>query len=319
MSEGHSTGPPRQPLDQQPPTPQRRWSNGAGHPPAPATPELARVQAEPRLVDDLAACDFYHTMDVPGHGRVEGHWDLRPNLGAYLGNVRLAGKRVLEVGAADGFITFQMERQGAHVVSYDLSDQFGWDVVPYARILERDAGRDDDGDWVTSEETFKAGIRRLNNAYWLCHRAFGSTASLVHGTVYDVPGEIGEVDVCTFGSLLLHTRDPFGALASALRLTRETVIVTEPRGRIRLPAAVSAATRLLPARVHKPAMRFLPAWRTSQNPDGWWRLSPELVVAFLGVLGFEHTRVNYHAQLYKGRTRPMFTVVGQKGSRPSGR
>jgi hypothetical protein len=59
-------------------------------------------------------------------------------------------------------------------------------------------------------------------------------------------------------------------------------------------------------------MRFLPDWRTAQNPDGWWRLSPDLVVAFLGVLGFEETRISYHSQLYKGQARPMFTVVGRR-------
>lgn len=274
--------------------------------------DIATVQAPPLRVRGLEECDFYHTFDVPGHGPVRGHWDLRPNLGAYLGGVSFGGKRVLELGTADGFISFHIERQGADVVSYDLSDEFHWDVVPYARIVDRNGARDDDGDWVTSVETFKAGIQRLNNAYWLCHEAFGSNAHLVHGTVYAVPDAIGQVDIATFGSLLLHTRDPFGALASSLRLTRQTVIVTEPMGRIRLPRSMSKVVRLLPSRVHKPSMRFLPDWRTGQNPDGWWRLSPDIVVAFLGVLGFERTEVSYHSQLYKGHPRPMFTVVGHR-------
>ena len=284
--------------------------------PLPDRRAIARIQAPPRAVHDLRDCDFYHTFDVPGHGPVHGHWDLRPNLGAYLGGVSFRGKRVLELGTADGFITFHIEREGGDVVSYDLSEDFEWDVVPYAQILDRDTARDDDGDWVTSAETFRQGIRRLNNAYWLCHAAYGSNASLVHGTVYAVPDDIGPVDIATFGSLLLHTRDPFGALASALRLTRETVIVTEPQGRVRLPPALSRAARLLPSRLHKPSMRFLPDWRTAQNPDGWWRLSPDLVIAFLGVLGFEKTEVSYHSQLYKGQPRPMFTVVGRRTRTP---
>jgi hypothetical protein len=197
-----------------------------------------------------------------------------------------------------------MERQGAEVVSYDLSPDYRWDVVPYAR-----RGRDH---WVSTDDGFKAGIARLNNAYWLCHRSFNSRAQLVHGTVYAVPDEIGEVDVATFGAILLHTRDPFAALASALRLTRQMVVVTEPRDRLSVPPAIGSVRNLLPRRLRRPAMRFLPDWRTGRDPDGWWQLPPELVVAFLGVLGFEDTRVLHHRQLYNGRSRPMFTVVGHR-------
>jgi hypothetical protein len=134
----------------------------------------------------------------------------------------------------------------------------------------------------------------------------------VHGDVYSVPEEIGHVDVSVFGALLLHTRDPFAALASAARLTREAVVVTEPRDRLSPPAVLSGLTRRLPRRVHKPAMRFLPDWRTGRYPDGWWRLSPDVVVAFLGVLGFERAAVTFHGQLHRGRRRRMFTVVGHR-------
>ena len=37
-----------------------------------------------------------------------------------------------------------------------------------------------------------------------------------------------------------------------------------------------------------------------------------VIVDFVGVLGFEDTTVSYHTQLYKGRPRKMFTVVGRR-------
>lgn len=276
------------------------------------TAGIASVAAPPRVVDDLAACDFYHTMDIPGHGHVEGQWDLRTTLGAYLGGVDLAGRRVLELGTADGCITFDMERRGAEVVSYDLSPDFRWDVVPYARSALSTARTGDPGHWLTTEDRFKDGIGRLNNAYWLGHRAHSSKATMVYGDVYSVPEEIGDVDVALFGAILLHTRDPFAALASPLRLTRRTVIVTEQLDRLSLPPALSRLRHLLPRRLRRPAMRFLPDWRSGRDPDGWWRLSPDLVVDFVGVLGFEDTEVSYHTQLYQGRPRRMFTVVGHR-------
>ena len=39
-----------------------------------APPEL---YAQPRHVESLDDCWFYHTTDVPGHGTVPGNWDLR--------------------------------------------------------------------------------------------------------------------------------------------------------------------------------------------------------------------------------------------------
>lgn len=272
----------------------------------------ADIYAQPRVVKDLGSCDFYHTMEVPGHGLVEGPWDLRQGFRSYLGGVSFRSKRVLELGCADGYIGFEMEGQGADVVGYDLSEDFRWDVVPYARKSTNAARQRDDGYWLATDEGFKEGIRRLNNAYWLCHRAKASNARMVYGSVYEVPKGIGDVDIATFGAILLHTRDPFAALASPLRLTRQTVIVTEPRDRLSLPPLLRRPRALLPRRLCRPAMRFVPDWRTAKDPDGWWSLSPELIVAFLGVLGFEDTRVAYHSQLYKGRLRPMFTVVGHR-------
>ena len=59
---------------------------------------------------------FYHVMDVPGLGQVGGAWDLRSNLDVYLGRASYAGTTVLDIGAADGFIGFELEKRGARVV-----------------------------------------------------------------------------------------------------------------------------------------------------------------------------------------------------------
>ena len=69
--------------------------------------------AEPRTVTSLDDCYFYHTVEIPGHSVVTGEWDLRPGLDAYLGHFDFAGKRVLDVGAASGILSFHVERQGA--------------------------------------------------------------------------------------------------------------------------------------------------------------------------------------------------------------
>jgi SAM-dependent methyltransferase len=257
------------------------------------------IYAQPRTVTDPESCFFYHTIDIPGYGTKIGEWDLRRGVDRYLGKVDLTGKRVLEMGTANGFLCFEMERRGADVVAVDLSEEHSWDLVPFAKY---EAEEDD--------SARKSHVRRTNNAWWLGHAAFGSRARVVYTPAYSVPEQIGAVDIATFGSILLHLRDPFHALWNASRLTRETVIVTD----------LLFARDVFPFNMldmfQRPAMRFAPNPKTGRPYETWWRLNPEIIKRFLGVLGFESTTVTYHYQLSTRRRMtlpvPMFTVVGHR-------
>jgi len=253
--------------------------------------------ASPRVVDDANDCYFYHTMDIPGHGLVKGEWDLREGVREYLGGVDFGGKRVLELGTASGFVCFHMEKEGAEVVAYDLSEDESWDVVPFAR-----------GDTSQVVAARKVHIRKLNNGWWFTHRKLNSRAKVVYGNVYSVPESIGSVDIAVFGSILLHVRDPFLALQNALKLVKETVIVTD-----RMPRIYPFLKLIRPATGR--TMRFVPKYATQQPWDTWWRLSPELIAEFMGVLGFERVEIQFHRQRYESSppSRPkMFTIVGHR-------
>lgn len=276
------------------------------------------IYVEPRIVTDLAECNFYHTMEVPGYGLVEGQWDLRGRAADYLGHVELHGRRVLELGKASGFLTFEMERLGAEVVAYDLSENDDWDVVPMARLARSQSEISSlyppgVKHWTDFLRIRREAIGRLHNAFWLAHRAFSSRARLALGTVYDVPTEIGVVDVATFGAILLHLRDPFLALQRSLRLTRQTAVVTElvPDGvqHVAGPIAEGAAER---ARALGAYVKFIPDPAAGGPLDIWWQLSPELVVRWLAILGFEDASVTTHEQTCRGAQIPLYTVVAHR-------
>ncbi len=257
-------------------------------------PRGTSLYAEPRTVTDLEECYFYHSMEIPGYGLVEGPWDLRGGVDDYLGGIDLRDRRVLEVGTASGFLCFTMEGRGADVVAYDLSDKHSWDVVPYAQY-----------DHDSFDAQRREHLLKLNNSWWLAHRAFESSAKVVYGTAYEIPEEIGRVDVTTFGNVLRHLRDPFLALERGLRLTTETVIVTEnPSLRYSLP---QMAASLL-----KPNMAFLPNFERVQPRESWWHFTPAAIKQMLGILGFEDTTVRYHVHRFAGRRKPLFTVVGRR-------
>jgi SAM-dependent methyltransferase len=247
--------------------------------------------AMPQTVTDLVHCQFYHTIEIPGYGVVKGEWDLRGLEATYLGGIGLKDKRVLEIGTAGGFLCFYMERQGADVVGYDLSQDYDWDTVPFFRI-----------DYAAHVSERRRHVQRINNAFWLAHRALDSRARVVYGDIYRIPNQIGRFHVTTFGSVLLHCHDPFSALLSAARLTDETIVVTEL-----MPVPESGA----------PTMEFLPDFRASAPVDTWWRLSPEIIQNFLGVLGFEHSTVTRFAAPYRDRQEGLYTVVAHR-VRPEG-
>ena len=242
----------------------------------------------------LADCYFYHTTAIAGQGTAKGEWDLAPGIDAYLGRVSFAGKTVLDVGAATGFLSFHIEKAGGTVISYDLSEAEAWDIVPLSGI-----------DVAEHARARKAHIAAINNGYWFCHAANRSSARLAHGTVYRIDPALGPVDVSVFGSILLHLRDPFLALHNAAQITRETMIVADL-----LPGA-HPLSRLLSVFMGR-SLQFKPRFAKNRPWETWWNLPPAIVVEFLGVLGFERTVVTYHSQRLLGRRMPMYTVVATR-------
>jgi len=259
------------------------------------------VWAEPRNISSISDCYFYHTMDIPNHGTVHGDWDLRGREASYLGNINLQGKRVLEVGTASGHLCFTMERMGAEVVAYDLSNEQDWDIVPY-----------DGCDYGKHTAELREHIRRLNDGFWIAHRAYGSHAKMTYGTVYEMPDDIGQFDICIFGSILLHLRDPFLALQRALAHVKETAVVIDlvPSLTYSLLAGGRLIEFLPTARKCSPAENTI--WRHT-----WWMLSPELVSEFLQILGFVHTKTSFHRQLHRGKELQLYTVVGHRKGAPA--
>jgi SAM-dependent methyltransferase len=178
------------------------------------------VYSKERFVTNTDDCWFYHVMDLPELGTVGHEWDLRGRVNDYLGNTELRGKRVLDVGTASGFLTFEMERMGAEVVSLDADGPKCWFLLPFKDQLfttKRD-------EWEASCETF---IARMNNGYWLAHRLNKSKAKMVYANVYSIPPELGQFDIAVVGQVLVHLSDPVRALSSVIDRVHGRIVVTE--------------------------------------------------------------------------------------------
>lgn len=244
---------------------------------------------------------------MPGLARpTNGPWDLRQEVDNYLGRVELAGKCVLELGPASGFLTFHMENLGARVTCIELSlENDRWDAV---RLCDRD--------WVSNEEKHRSeNLRGVQNAFWFAYEAWGSKANVIYSAIDNLPRNLGErYDISLMGSVLLHLQNPFVAIQNMLVHTKETAVITD------LLPHISARPRALKGKVRKlfeklrgggPApssMEFLPAL-DKPHDFAWRRLSPRAVVQMVSIFGFGDCEVSYHEQLQGGHKTDMFTVV----------
>jgi tRNA (mo5U34)-methyltransferase len=154
-------------------------------------------------VPPTAEDNWYHTIELPDGRVTDGRFDHRPLLPHYGLPESMSGMRALDVGTADGFWAFEMERRGAEVVALELP-----------RLSDRDL-----------PEPVRRIVRERHDAtpgrrFELAREALGSNVELVRGRVYDIdPSDLGTFDFVHVGDVLLHVRDPVGALTAIRSVT----------------------------------------------------------------------------------------------------
>ena len=260
----------------------------------PGSPAPSSIFSPGRHVERMEDCYFYHSMDVPGNGEVVGQWDLRGQEPAYLGNVDLAGRSVLEIGPASGYLTFWMERQGAHMTSFDLDEHQEWDIVPFAGV-----------DRKATIAQRAAAVRQINNSWWYLHERFSSRARMVYGAVYQLDKIEETFDIVTLNSVMLHLRDPVQAIAQAAARSHNQLIITDVAEAKFLPPGASASPH--------PIMHFLPQKANNGPMDTWWIVSAALTIEVLKIAGFPNITMTHHTQrLLPAEDMLFYTIVATR-------
>ena len=139
---------------------------------------------------------WWHTIDL-GNGIVTPGRDETPARWPLLGLPEsLAGTTVLDIGAWDGFYSFEAERRGAARVV--AADEYAW-------------------------KHLGTGKRGFDCA----HRALGSQVESVEVDVLDLAPEKvgGTFDVVLFLGVLYHLRDPMPALERVASVTGKRLVL----------------------------------------------------------------------------------------------
>jgi tRNA (mo5U34)-methyltransferase len=151
------------------------------------------------LVARVDALRWYHTIDL-GHGVVTKGLDNTP---VRLSRLRLpsslSGQSVLDIGAWDGFFSFEAERRGASRVV--ATDYYSWHGLG----------------WATGQG--KAGFE-------LAREAIGSRVEDVDLDVMDLsPARLGTFDTVFFLGVLYHLPNPLLALERVAAVTKDLLVL----------------------------------------------------------------------------------------------
>jgi tRNA (mo5U34)-methyltransferase len=148
------------------------------------------------VTDDVDAIRWFHTIELEPGVVTPGIDDTRERLDHLRIPQDLSGRTVLDVGAWDGFFSFEAERRGA------------------ARVVAADNVAWNGENWST-----KAGFE-------LARRRLGSKVEDVEVDVLDLdPEQIGTFDVVLFLGVLYHMKHPLLALERVASVTADLLVV----------------------------------------------------------------------------------------------
>ena len=142
--------------------------------------------------------NWFHSFDLRDGNFIKGLGNLSDlsDRAREIFDEQVLGKSVLDIGAWDGFFSFEAERYGA------------------ARILATDHYCWSGAGWGT-----KAGFD-------LMHRHFDSKVESMDVDLPELsPATLGTFDIVLFLGVLYHLKDPFGGLEKAAAMCREQLIV----------------------------------------------------------------------------------------------
>lgn len=138
----------------------------------------------------LETLGWWHSFELPNRSTIQGACSLeglKRRLALFPIPADLHGKRVLDIGAWDGWFSFEMEKRGAEVVAIDT-----WRNPKFLEIRERLSSRVE-----------------YNNL-----------------DVYELdPRKIGTFDIVLFLGVLYHLKHPLLGLEKVCSVTRELAIV----------------------------------------------------------------------------------------------
>jgi tRNA (mo5U34)-methyltransferase len=240
------------------------------------------VEAEEiqRQIDHVPV--WFHSIDL-GAGIVTPGLKSASQLDHELRNMRLPdcqGLSVLDIGAWDGYFSFEAERRGARRVV--ALDHYVWSMD--VQLQSYYAAKCHALGAIPTEQTRVPGVWNPGalpgkRGFDTAHRILDSSVEQVVADFQSIPTEeIGAFDVVFFLGVLYHLPNPLLALKKLAVLTRRVAII-------------ETAAILIPGLEHKALYEFYGQNELNNDPSNWWAPNPKALCDSLLAAGFRRAEI----------------------------
>ena len=214
----------------------------------------------PEQLKEMNEIDWWHTIKLDGvqtPGRDNSEWKLS----TLQMPKDLTGKSVIDVGAWDGFFSFEAEKRGADVLAIDT---VMWKEGPTFNSQK-------------NIETMHTGKRGFNFA----HKILNSKVKSEEIEVMDLNkhGKVADLVLCL--GILYHMKDPLG-------MCKVMYDICADDGMLILETHMDALEIK-----DKSLMVFYPNKECNNDPGTWFGPNPKCVAEMLKVAGFNEVKMIY--------------------------
>ena len=225
---------------------------------------------------------WYHSYFFDNGFEVRGDYDIGNDIQNYHFPSDMQGMSVLDIGTGSGWFATYFEQAGADVTTVDVRGRCDLDV--FGRYSVPDVSPENMVPDRLAEDGRPLYYSRVSKGFWIMKELLGLKARYVNSRVYDICPEFfngKKFDLVFMGSLLMHVRDPVGALMAARSVCNDRLI----------------ANSLVPP---KNIQEDLPIMEFINNPDSkinWWRPNKSCLSAIARSAGFSNVSVNTNVSI----------------------
>jgi len=216
--------------------------------------------------------DFWYHSYYFDNGFVKrGDYDIGLDIADYGFPADMTGMSVLDVGTGSGWFATYFEQCGADVTTVDVRGYCDFDVFGrhYHPPIEEEKPEPD----LVLEDGRKIYYSPVSRGFWIMKDILGLKAEYVNSRVYDLRPELfggKKFDLVFLGSLLMHVRDPIGAMMAARSVAADRLI----------------ANSLVPAADTEAGIPWMEFLHISGEGVSWWRPNGACLKRMVEAAGF---------------------------------
>jgi len=176
---------------------------------------------------------WYHSYYFDNGFGITGDYDIGRNIHEYGFPDDMEGMRVLDIGTGGGWFAVYCAQKGAQVTAVDVRGTCDYDVRGgrQGRYLYPPIESEKPVPDHIEADGRPIYFSRVSRSLWIMKDLLKLPINYLNSRIYDIrPETFGgqPFDLIFIGALLLHLRDPIGALMAARTVCRNRLIATSP-------------------------------------------------------------------------------------------